>query len=112
MEDPVTFFIVHQSLKDIFTQKELNLRQGGRLELLRDYDLQIQYHPRKANVVTNALSRKAQDSPNRVVITQRSLLREVEDLGIQLVSHGQATVQLSAVTLQLTIMEESSEPGE
>jgi len=57
----------HQSLKYIFTQRELNLRQWRWLELLKDYDLQIQYHPRKANMVADALSRKAQHSSNTVV---------------------------------------------
>ena len=95
----------HQSLKYIFTQKELNLRQRRWLELLKDYDLQIQYHPGKANVLADALSRKVQHSPNTVVITQLSLLKEHEDLGIQLVSHGQAPVQLSALTLQPSIVE-------
>jgi len=78
----------HQSLKFIFTQKELNLRQRHWLKLLKDYDLQIQYHPGKLNVVADALSRKAQHSPSTVVITQLSLLRELEHLGIKLVSHG------------------------
>jgi hypothetical protein len=47
----------HKSLKYIFTQKELNLRQHRWLELIKDYDLSIHYHPGKANVVANALSR-------------------------------------------------------
>jgi len=58
------------------------LRQRHWLELLKDYDLQLQYHPRKANVVADALSRKVQHSPSTVVITQLSLLKELEDLGI------------------------------
>jgi hypothetical protein len=49
----------HKSLKDIFTQKELNLRQRRWLELIKDYDLLIQYHPGKANVVVDAHSRTA-----------------------------------------------------
>jgi hypothetical protein len=53
-------FTDHKSLKYIFTQKELNLRQRRWLELIKDYDLDIQYHPGKANVVTDALSRKGQ----------------------------------------------------
>jgi len=48
----------HKSLKYIFTQSELNMRQQRRLELIKDYDLEIHYHPGKANVVANALSHK------------------------------------------------------
>jgi hypothetical protein len=48
----------HKSLKYIFTQMDLNLRQRRWLELIKDYDLQIIYHPSKANVVVDALSRK------------------------------------------------------
>jgi hypothetical protein len=48
----------HKSLNYIFTQKDLNLRQRCWLELIKDYDLEIHYHPSKANLVTDALSRK------------------------------------------------------
>jgi hypothetical protein len=49
----------HKSLKYIFTQPYLNLRQRRWLELIKDYDLGINYHPGKANVVANALSRRS-----------------------------------------------------
>jgi hypothetical protein len=48
----------HKSLKYIFTKKDLNLRQRRWLELIKDYDLEIHYHPGKANLVADALSRK------------------------------------------------------
>jgi hypothetical protein len=49
-------FTDHKSLKYLFTQKELNLRQRRWLELIKDYDCVISYHPGKANVVADALS--------------------------------------------------------
>ncbi|GJZ31193.1 putative reverse transcriptase domain-containing protein [Tanacetum coccineum] len=61
-----TVFIDHKSLQHILDQKELNMRQRRWLELLSDYDCKIRYHPRKANVVADALSRKERDQPLRV----------------------------------------------
>ncbi|WVZ84383.1 hypothetical protein U9M48_031421 [Paspalum notatum var. saurae] len=49
----------HNSLKYIFTQPELNMRQRRWLELIKDYDLEVHYHPGKANVVADALNYKA-----------------------------------------------------
>jgi len=53
----------HKSLKYIFTQPELNMRQRRWLELIKDYNLEIHYHPGKANVVADALSRKQHVKP-------------------------------------------------
>jgi hypothetical protein len=52
-------FTDHKSLKYIFTQSDLNMRKRRWLELIKDYDLEVHYHPGKANVVADALSRKA-----------------------------------------------------
>ena len=49
----------HKSLKYIFTQPELNMRQRRWLELIKDYNLEVHYHHGKANVVADALSRKS-----------------------------------------------------
>jgi hypothetical protein len=48
----------HKSLRYIFTQSDLNMRQRRWLELIKDYELEVHYHPGKANVVADALSRK------------------------------------------------------
>ncbi|GJX49314.1 putative reverse transcriptase domain-containing protein [Tanacetum coccineum] len=59
-------FTDHKSLQHILDQKEFNMRQHRWLELLSDYDCEIRYHPGKANVVVDALSRKKRNKPLRV----------------------------------------------
>jgi hypothetical protein len=58
MGNRCNIFTDHKSLKYIFTQSELNMRQRRWLELIKSYDLDVHYHPGKANVVADALSRK------------------------------------------------------
>ena len=67
----------HKSLKYIFDQKELNLRQRRWMELLKDYDCTILYHPGKANMVADALSRKSMGSLSHVKGERRSLGKEL-----------------------------------
>ncbi|KAI3676149.1 hypothetical protein L1987_85749 [Smallanthus sonchifolius] len=65
-----TIYSDHKSLKYFFEQKELNMRQWRWLELLKDYDCEILYHPGKANVVADALSRKEESTPIRIKACQ------------------------------------------
>lgn len=67
----------HKNLKYLFTQKELDLRQQRWLELLKDYDLTILYHPSKANVVVDALSRKSLENLVALITIQQQLIAEM-----------------------------------
>lgn len=57
--EPCEIYTNQKSLKYLFSQKDLNLRQRRWLELTKDYDCTIIYHPRKAKVVTDPLSQKS-----------------------------------------------------
>ncbi|WVZ96866.1 hypothetical protein U9M48_042449 [Paspalum notatum var. saurae] len=70
----------HKSLKYIFTQPELNMRQRRWLELIKDFDLEVHYHPGKANVVADALSRKAHCNFLEARPTVRVLCCEIGDI--------------------------------
>jgi hypothetical protein len=73
----------HKSLKYFFTQKELNMRQRRWLELIKDYDLTINYTPGKANVVADALSRKSTDTQQMSREVPKELLMDLERLEIR-----------------------------
>jgi len=80
-------FTDHHSLQYLFKQKDLNLRQRRWLELLKDYDITILYHPGKANVMANALSRKAVSMGSLAYISvgERPLAADVQTLANQFV---------------------------
>jgi hypothetical protein len=78
----------HKSLKYIFTQADLNMRQRRWLELIKDYDIEVHYHPGKANVVADALSRKAHCSCLSVEAFSETLCWEMSKLNLEIVSQG------------------------
>lgn len=85
----------HKSLKYIFTQKDLNLRQRRWLELIKDYDLEIHYHPGKANLVADALSRKEHVHSAFVVQLPDELAKDFERLNLGIVTHTEGvTIEL------------------
>ncbi|GJV44346.1 putative reverse transcriptase domain-containing protein [Tanacetum coccineum] len=69
----------HKSLQHIFSQKELNMRQRRWIELFSDYDCEICYHPGKANMVVDALSRKERVKPKRVRAMNMILQSSIKD---------------------------------
>ena len=81
-------FTDHKSFKYLFTRKELNLRQRRWMELLKNYDCTIDYHPGKANVVADALSRKSIGSLAYMQTVQLPLMVELCELGVELRMHA------------------------
>jgi len=75
----------HKSLKYLFTQKELNLRQMRWLELIKDYDCVINYHPRKANVVADALRMKSRGGAACLKTLPRELQADLQRFDSEIV---------------------------
>jgi hypothetical protein len=92
----------HKSLRYIFTQNDLNLRQCRWLELIKDYDLEINYHPRKANVVADALSRKKYFNATFAQKMPPELRREVEYLNLGMVNEAKVVMKVEP-TLEVEI---------
>ena len=67
-------FSDHKSLKYLFTQKDLNLRKLRWMEYMEDYDFELHYHPGKANVVVDVLSRKSLSTLASITIHEWQML--------------------------------------
>ena len=81
------------------------MRQRRWLELIKAYDLQIHYHPGKANTVADALSRKNMGDMANLFTEQRELVNELGKMSMEFKIHGQETV-LAVAMAQLTLLEE------
>jgi hypothetical protein len=92
----------HKSLKYIFTQADLNMRQRRWLELIKDYDLEVHYHPSKANVVVDALSRKAQCNYMSMDARVTTLCDELCKLNLEVVPSG----ELRYISVEPTLQEQ------
>ena len=111
----VNIFTDHKSLQYIFRQKELNLRQRRWLELLKDYDMDILYHPGKANVVANALSRRSMGSLSHLTVEKRELVRELHQLaslGVRLLEADDSGVTIQDTTVSSLVVEVKSRQQE
>jgi hypothetical protein len=78
----------HKSLKYIFTQADLNMRQRRWLELIKDYDLEVHYHPGKANVVADALSCKAHCHCLSIEAFNETLCYQMRNLNLEIIPQG------------------------
>ena len=91
----------HKSLKYIFTQRDLNMRQPRSMEFLEDYDFTLHYHPGKANVVADALSRKSRGALASIASREWRMLEAVGQFGLQYSEQTQGTLGSLVATLSL-----------
>ena len=91
LSDQVLIYTDHKSLKYVFTQKELNMRQRRWLELMADYDIDLQYHPGKVNVVSDALSRKPGACMMMQITQQKELLEEMRRMELMVTRRTNAS---------------------
>jgi hypothetical protein len=96
----VHIYMDHKSLKYLFTQPDLNMRQRRWLELIKNYELEVHYHPRKANVVADTLRHKHQC--NHLTIQPHTSCCDPEELRLRVVPRG----RLNNIALILTIKED------
>ena len=82
----------HKSLKYIFTQRDLNMRQRRWMEFPKDYDFTLHYHPGKANVVADALSRKSRGVLASIASREWRMLEIVGQFGLQYREQAQGTL--------------------
>ena len=85
-------FSYHKSLKYIFTQRDLNMRQRKWMEYLEDNDLTLYYHPGKANVVADALSRKSKGVLASIASWELQMLETIELFGLQYSDQAQGDI--------------------
>jgi len=97
-------FSDHKSLKYLFDQKELNMRQRRWLEFLKDCDFQLSYHPGKANLVAGALSRKSLHM-SALMIKELELIEQFRDLSL-VCELAPGNVKLGMLKLTSNILEE------
>jgi hypothetical protein len=94
----------HKSLKYIFTQVDLNMRQRRWLELIKDYDLEVHYHSGKSNIVADALGRKAYCFCLSIEAFNEKLCWEMRKLNLEIIPQGSLNYLLVETTLRDNII--------
>ena len=98
-------FADHRSLKYLSSQKDLNVRQTKRLEFLKDFDINFQYHPEKGTIVVDELSCRSQPTLNSLSAPPRDLYEDFKKLEINVVTKETKSV-LYTMEVQPTLIEE------
>src|SRR4029450_10751002 len=96
-------FSDHKSLKYLFSQKDLNMRQWRWMEYMEDYDFDLQYHPGKANAVADALSRKSHGSLANLAIREWKMMEDISEMGLHF-SEDDRPVVLFTLIAQPTLV--------
>jgi hypothetical protein len=103
----VHIYTDHKSVKYVFTQPDLNTRRQRWLELIKDYKLEVHYHPGKTNVVADAISRKPRS--NHLTIQSHPSGCDPEEPSLRVVPHGRfktialiPTIKEDTITTQRT----------
>ncbi|WMV14189.1 hypothetical protein MTR67_007574 [Solanum verrucosum] len=110
----VDVFTDHKSLQYVFNQKDLNLRQRRWLELFKDSDMGVLYHPGKANVVADALSRLSIGSVAHIEEDKKELVQDVHGLarfGVQLVDSTKGGVMVHNGSESSFVMDVKTKQG-
>ena len=112
MGNRIEIFSDHKSLKYIFTQPDLNLRQRRCIEKIKDFDLTISYTPSKANVMADALSRESYCNNIMIMENQPPLHEEFQKLNLGLVPEGYLASLTASPTLEDKIRSEQRRDAE
>lgn len=103
--EPCEIFTDYKSLKYLFSQKDLNMRQRRLLELIKDYDLRIHYHPGKANVVADALSRKSSMGIASLLTIHPQILKDLEGMEVEVIVNDKVNKVLATLIAQPTLLD-------
>jgi len=105
----VLIYTDHKSLKYIFTQKELNMRQRRWLELMANCDIDLRYHPGKVNMVPDALSRRPEACMAMQITQQKELFEEMRRMNLLVIQKTKTLEQLMVMQFQPNLLERIKE---